>query len=229
MFSLKLRKYIHERGFESFSKRVYRFFTFSSILKKGRYYKNMKVFSFGKEISFYISSPFNEFLEDIIENLFENNKFKLGENAIYISSIIAENNFFDEEINKIKIKMITPLEVHKTEIMENKKKTIYISPFHENFEELINLNLKHKWEAFFDRELNESIKIKPLFKNDKYKKVLYYGFGDKKYIVEGWMGNYEIEGSYRLLKFLYDVGIGSKNSQGFGLFELIKRGGDKYD
>ncbi|OQY08086.1 MAG: CRISPR-associated endoribonuclease Cas6 [Fusobacteriia bacterium 4572_132] len=226
MFSQKLRKFVHEKGFESFSKRVYRFFTFSSILKKGKYYKNMKVFNFGKIISFYISSPFIDFLEDILENLFENNIFQLGENKIYISNVIAENEYFDYTNNGIEIKMITPIEVHKTEIINSRKKTIYYSPFSSEFEKLINLNLKHKWEAFYNKKLDDNIKITPLFNEEKYKKIVYYGFGTKKYIIEGWMGNYKLEGKAEIIRFLYDVGLGSKNSQGFGMFEKIENTSD---
>ncbi|NUU99264.1 CRISPR-associated protein [Marinitoga sp. 1154] len=220
MFSLKLRKFIHEKGFESFSKRVYRFFTFSSILKKGKYYKKMKIFNFGNKISFFISSPINKILEDIIDNLFDKEIFELGENRLYLSSILALETYHIET-NKMNISMLTPIEVHKTEIINNKKKTIYISPFHEQFEELINLNLKHKWEAFYNEELKENIKITPLFKRDNYKKIVYYGFGKKSYIVEGWMGKYKLECSPQIIEFLYDTGLGSKNSQGFGMFEVV--------
>ncbi|AEX84724.1 CRISPR-associated endoribonuclease Cas6 [Marinitoga piezophila KA3] len=221
MFSQKLRKFIHENGFESFSKRVYRFFTFSSILERGKYYKKMKIFNFGNKISFYISSPINEILEDILNNLFEKDRFSLGENILYLSSVISLGSFYTEK-NIINIKMLTPLEVHKTEIINNKKKTIYYSPFSAEFEELINLNLKHKWEAFYNKELKESIKIIPLFNENKYKKIVYYGLGDKKYIIEGWMGNYKMKGDPKIIKFLYDVGLGSKNSQGFGMFEVLR-------
>ena len=39
--------------------------------------------------------------------------------------------------------------------------------------------------------------------------------------ITGWKGNYILNGSPDYLTFLYNCGIGNKNSQGFGLFELI--------
>jgi len=39
--------------------------------------------------------------------------------------------------------------------------------------------------------------------------------------INGWKGMYRISGSSRALEFIYNTGLGSKNSQGFGLLEVI--------
>ena len=36
-----------------------------------------------------------------------------------------------------------------------------------------------------------------------------------------WKGIYELSGKSEYLNFLYDVGIGAKNSQGFGMFDVM--------
>ena len=36
------------------------------------------------------------------------------------------------------------------------------------------------------------------------------------------MGKYKISGDEKLTRLAYDSGIGSKNSQGFGCFEVVK-------
>ncbi|WP_241229996.1 hypothetical protein [Thermosipho globiformans] len=63
LFSTKLRKYVHEEGFRG--KKKFSLFCFSSILERGKFFKNMKVFNFGKKISFFISSPVNMLMEDL--------------------------------------------------------------------------------------------------------------------------------------------------------------------
>jgi len=40
--------------------------------------------------------------------------------------------------------------------------------------------------------------------------------------ITAWNGIYEIVCPPDYLKFLYDAGIGAKNSQGFGMFESVE-------
>ncbi|HPT59700.1 MAG TPA: CRISPR-associated endoribonuclease Cas6 [Fervidobacterium sp.] len=53
----------------------------------------------------------------------------------------------------------------------------------------------------------------------KYKRIVYYGFGDKKYIVEGWKGKYNLKGNPKVLSFICNGGLASKNSQRFSIIE----------
>ena len=41
-------------------------------------------------------------------------------------------------------------------------------------------------------------------------------------IIAGWKGIYRLVASEQLLNFLYQTGIGDRNSQGFGMFELYR-------
>ncbi|MBC7189418.1 hypothetical protein H5U35_04285, partial [Candidatus Aerophobetes bacterium] len=40
-------------------------------------------------------------------------------------------------------------------------------------------------------------------------------------LIKGWMGTYRLEGNPELIKFSYDAGLGAKNSQGFGMYEVV--------
>ena len=48
----------------------------------------------------------------------------------------------------------------------------------------------------------------------------YFVNGDRKTVIKGWVGKYELSGSMELLKFALDVGLGSRGSQGFGMIEM---------
>ena len=39
--------------------------------------------------------------------------------------------------------------------------------------------------------------------------------------ISGWYGEYYLVGKRKYLDFLYQTGLGSKNSQGFGMFDVI--------
>ena len=42
----------------------------------------------------------------------------------------------------------------------------------------------------------------------------------KDYLITGWKGEFEIRGDAEVLDFLYQVGLGEKNSMGFGMFVI---------
>ena len=60
-----------------------------------------------------------------------------------------------------------------------------------------------------------TIEVKRLFEKDKY--VTKY----KGFYINAWFGMYVLTGKRQYLDFLYQTGIGSKNAQGFGMFEII--------
>ena len=55
-------------------------------------------------------------------------------------------------------------------------------------------------------------------KSDNYKKVI-VKFYEKK--IESTLGSFNIKGDIDLLRYLYQAGVGSKRSSGFGMFEII--------
>lgn len=219
MLSKKLANFLHKYGFRS--ARKFTLFCFSWILERPKYSKQTKTFDFGNRITFYISSPVQYLMENLISRSLRSEKYQIGKNNIFLSSIeLVQRSFYNE--NSIDVVSLTPIEVHRTFTGSNgKSKTVYFSPFDKEFEDLVNLNIKNKWKAFYGKDLEENVEITPLFDRKdmlKYKKIVQYGVKEK-YIVEGWMGTYRLKASYEVLKFIYDAGLGSKNSQGFGFIE----------
>lgn len=219
-FSNSIGRFIHEKGFENFGNRVYKFFCFSSPLERAQYDSVRKTFNFGKEISFYVASPIDWIMEDILRNSLTRTKFELGRNRLYLTTVtlVSEDPI---KSRKIEIKALTPIEVHST-VELNGKKTIYYSPFEREFKVLVNKNLQHKWEALRGEECPYELHIEPLFTSFNNKRIVYYGFGKKRFLIEGWVGNYLLEGEPEFLNFAYNVALGSRNSQGFGFIDLVR-------
>jgi CRISPR-associated endoribonuclease Cas6 len=82
------------------------------------------------------------------------------------------------------------------------------------------MNLERKYQLIYGQKLEGSdIRIEPLgHKDDRYCKVLQY----KDTVIKGWNGIYRLRGDRRLIKVAYEAGLGSKNSQGFGCFEVME-------
>ncbi len=224
LFNKVNANWLHNEGYK-YENRQFRLFTFSSILERGEYNKATGTFIFPNKISLYISSPVNWILEEIAENLLKSNEVQLGNNFLIINSIeiLKPIDFTENEM----VYTITPIEIHSTLKKDDGKKiTYYYSPFETEYNELINKNLIKKWQALYKKECPFSISIKPLFEGNKYEKIIYFGTGENKTLIKGWKGKFNIEGNPEFLQFAYDAGLGSRNSQGFGMIEKVKN--EKY-
>jgi CRISPR-associated endoribonuclease Cas6 len=214
---------LHEEGFR-FEKRHFRLFTFSEILEKGFFNKENHTFTFGKKISFLVSSPVEWILKQIAINSFKEETFRLGKNLLKFDAVSVINGL-SENLSKsqnVIVKAITPIEVHSSfTSSSNSKKTYYYSPFEKEFSYLINQNAKKKWSAYFKTQCQYDIEIKPLFRDKTYETIRYFIKDKKMTVVKGWKGNYLVNGEPEFLKFVLDTGLGSRNSQGFGFVEVI--------
>lgn len=213
-------KWLHDEGYK-FENRQFRLFTFSSILERGDYIREKKLFIFPENISFYISSPLEWVLEQIAKNFIKSTKVRIGSNDLIISSIdVMKPVKFTN--SSIKVRAITPIEVHSTIVKpDGKKLTYYYSPFEKEFNNLINENSKKKWKSLFRKDCEYNISIYPHFRGSGYERIVYFGTGDNKTIIKGWKGYFEVSGEIEILQFIYDAGLGSRNSQGFGMVEVV--------
>jgi len=210
--------WLHEEGFEH-KKRFFKLFCYSEILEKGKYNGKTREFHYPSQINFLISSPIDWILEQIAKNGIMKTEINLGGNIVQLSSIEVTQPPKQIE-GKTRITALTPIEVHSTlEKKDGTKKTYYYSPKEKEFSSLINENLKKKWKACYKEECNKNIKIYPV--NIIYNKEKIRNF--KGTIIKGWTGHYYLEGDTELIKFALDTGLGSRNSAGFGMVEVVGR------
>jgi len=199
---------LHDEGYKA-KNSIYKLFSFSSFLENGKYDKERAIFSFGNNVSFVVSSPIAWFSNQIINNISKNDKYLIGPNLVIFDHIsVCEVPVVDS--NKIIIKTISPIETHITE----NKKTIYFEPDSIEFKRIINSNLKKKWMAFHNKECGFDIKISKL--NECRKTVATF----KGIYINSWNGSFILEGPKEFLRFAFDVGLGSRNSSGFGMIKL---------
>jgi len=210
--SRELADFLHNKGFEH-GKRKFKMFVFSRVFSEKIKIHEDKI-KFGNKVYFFISSPLKEFLSQFAEHLIKRSEFKIFNNNLILREVFVLPIIEPE--SKIKIKMLSPLTVYSTFLKNKKKKTYYYSPYEKEFEVLIKENLKKKYESFYKEKRNFDFKIKPLRVNKNSEKIIIY----KGTVIKGWLGTYEIESEKDIIKFAYDTGLGSKNSQGFGMFEI---------
>lgn len=212
----KVADFLHNRGFV-YGKRRYRMFTFSRLMGKVR--RGGGMFVFTPPVRLVVSSLYEPMIESLAERLARVRTVFLGDNELEIRSI--EVNMTPEFREEVRIRMLSPIVVYSTLLTpEGRKKTYYYHPREPEFTEIVEKNIKNKFRAFYgtDPSSNSVLKIEPLSVKTKDEKVIRY----KDFVIKGWMGTYRLQGSPELIRVAYESGIGAKNAQGFGCFELLR-------
>ncbi|ACN98535.1 crispr-associated protein Cas6 [Sulfurihydrogenibium azorense Az-Fu1] len=214
----EVAKFLHDVGF-FYHKRQFKLFTFSKI--QSQHYNIAKEKSQTKHIeykipiSLYISSAIGDFTKSWGETFLKNEEVILGKNTLYLESIeVLPNPDLKEEF---KIKTLSPITVYKT--FENGKKYYrYYSPSEQEFKQLLKENLRKKYQLITNKEINDfPFDIEPI----TTKKVL---IKYKNFPIEAYEGVFKIKTNPELFKVVFDAGLGAKNSQGFGMIEVLKNG-----
>lgn len=218
-----LYKFINEDAFADFmhnegythNKRNYKLFSFSNIQEKPLYIdKGKKQFFFPNDISIYFSSINNQFFKDVFNSIINKNSIvNLGKNEAIISKI----EFIKQNITKKEtVKSLSPITVYSTfATFEGRKKTYYYSPYEQEFSENIRKNLVNKYQSLYS-SLPDNLSFSISCKDEPREKIVKY----KNFIIKGYTGTFEIEGSLELMDMAFSTGLGSKNSQGFGLIVI---------
>ncbi|SKC49436.1 CRISPR-associated endoribonuclease Cas6 [Maledivibacter halophilus] len=211
-----LRSFLHEVGFKN-GKRKYKMFTYSRLLGKYEINKKDKTIMFESPIKLHISSLVDDFVNNLSTTLFKSNKLFLGNKEIHLASINTEYPIFKNR--EAKIEMLSPIVTYSSIKIDGKNKTVYYSPLDSIFSEKIKENLIRKYTAIHGEEPeDDEFVIKYVGTKEPKKSVIRY----HNTIINGYNGRYLLKGNPDLIRLAYFVGIGSKNSQGFGCFRLLK-------
>lgn len=149
----------------------------------------------------------------ILYNGFNNQrhkKFSIHQNSWTLQNI---SMLPEKEIkaNSINIKFQSPLCVRGRQ----DKKDYYYSYEHEDFENILKINIKEQLKITnFPETIVDSFKIIPI----EAKKVI-IKFYEKQ--IECSTGIFQMEGDIELLNYLYKAGMGSRHSEGFGMFQVL--------
>lgn len=210
------RKFLHDEGYK-YEKRNFKLFTFSRINGKFEINSRNKTINFISPITIVVSSVLDDFINDFGSTLLKKDILFLGNTDIVLKEISA----YKPEINteSVPITMLSPMVTYSTVEVYGKKKTIYHKPDDDVFDKLIYQNLLKKYESFYGKDLEKSrFHIQPLNENKTKQIITKY----KEFIIKGWIGEYQLIASPEAIRFAYDTGLGSKNAQGFGCFEINK-------
>lgn len=211
-----LGRFLHEKGF-NVKKRTFKMFSFSRLM--GNYTLNQKEqkISFEGPVNLTISSPYDDFCNSIASGILLKEQVRLGSVLMKVKEVTFEKEIVDT--NQIKVNTLSPMVVYSTFFRsDGRKYTCYFQPGEKEHADILESNIRKKYSAFYNEEPPEGcINLKSLGKT-RLSVVNYKGT-----IIKGYSGKFILQGPIPLLQMALDVGLGSKNSQGFGCIKYIKQ------
>lgn len=201
--------FMHEEGYY-LGQRQYKMFQFSQLT--GKYFINNNRITFLNQVSFEIRSLDPIFLR-LLGECFWTYGIIFGDQKYM--DIQMELHDYTVEENELLIQMKSPITVYSTK--EDTGRTYYFEPDESLFYQRINENFFRKYQAYYGVIPRSNIQMN-LYGNKVPRKVVtkYKGI-----YITGWLGTYKISGERKYLDFLYQTGLGAKNSQGFGMFSIL--------
>ncbi|HQA84690.1 MAG TPA: CRISPR-associated endoribonuclease Cas6 [Erysipelotrichaceae bacterium] len=201
-------KFYHEVGY---GENKLKLFVFSSLIgKKIIDFKNRKIY-FEDEFVLYISSEDERFLQILFNYFNVNKKVVLANQVIDIArvDILSLRSF--KGIKEVEIYTLSPIVTYTT---ENNFVT-YFAPSDDDFEELVKNNLEKKFDSI-------GIKKDVNFKITKVISEKSHVVKFKNTTYKGYTANMIVEVDSPTLSLLYNTGMSSKGSAGFGMIEVKK-------
>ena len=210
--SRELADLLHDKGFIH-GKRSFKLFTFSRIVGKPQISNGRIIFEGPTKL--YVASPIERFIRELATTLLQRGNITLGDTNLSASSVAFPK--YPEFKKETYIRTLSPITIYSTLYTpQGKKKTYYYSPKEKEFSNLICENAQKKHTILHGKKAEGNLEVEPI--RVKEVVVLYRGT-----VIKAWTGKYILKGSKNLMKTVYETGLGGKNPQGFGMFEVIER------
>ena len=203
------QRFLHNEGYAEDGKR-FKCFTFSRLNGKFQIGEGRIAFSGNCDLEIRSCDPY--LIQQLLYGFAEGTTHRLGSNRVTVTGcMLADRHIISDSVE---IGMLSPLTVYRT---TEDGHTEYAAPNEMCFYDLVQDNAEQKWNSLMPMPLRELLHIEPIAVTLRDKVVTTY----KGTYITGWMGAYRLTGPQQLLDLLYQIGLGAKNSQGFGMFEVL--------
>ena len=190
--------------------RAFRHFVFGRL--HGLYERVPEGLRFSQGVSLEVRNVQGRFVQLLMNSLQPGSVHRLGRNRLTVSELRLEDRHITAD--EIGIRMDSPVTVHQT-LPDGS--TFFPDPFDPEFGRLLAVNAARKWISLYRSDPPGGLAVIPLEVTGRDKVVTRY----KDFFLTGWRGSYLLHGEPAVLDLLYQTGLGSRNAQGFGLFDTI--------
>ena len=200
--------FVHDTGYRAGNK-AFKLFSFRP--PYGRYTIEGKDIVFHDSASFEVRSPDAAFLQTFFTACQPGRQFLLNGQTVTVAACQLKNAPFFQ--NTALVTAVSPITVHTT---DDTRHTVYYSPEEPAFYELLIHNAQRKWDSYYS-DAPFDLSIAPARNTDFRRLVTTF----KHTFITAWYGRFLLQGTPQVLDFLYHTGLGSRNSQGCGRFDLL--------
>ena len=210
--------FLHNEGYLAAEKR-FKLFTFSQLMAERRRITGDKI-HFGSTLTWYVSSPVQQFLSHFADTLLTEGRLSLGHRELRIKDVtIPRIPRFESEMH---FRCLSPIVMTTAREREGKRVMHYCLPDDPALSDLIRQNLIRKHEAIHGRAPHDdtlSFAFDQTYIDRRHGRVT--RLVDYKGIkIRGTMCPFRVTGSIPLIQIGYECGFGDKNSAGFGMAEI---------
>jgi CRISPR-associated endoribonuclease Cas6 len=229
--NLQFASSLHDGNHISGNKK-FKFFTFSRFLIDKKQISGDAITILSPEIKWFISSPWDEFMQYLVTGLLEMGEFRVGKERFPIRQVETMPDPFSERTELVMTKKcacMSPIVVTGQKEYKGKIEKYYYKPDddREEISEKIRQNLIKKYIAFYGKE-PEDTSLRVVFdqeyiKSGKAKVLVHYikaGLTKQDDIdikIPAILCPFTVNGSMELIRFGYECGFGEENSAGFGM------------
>jgi len=209
---------IHHNGWES-KGRAFRMFVYSRLLGQIEKIRQQHI-HFLAPIRFSVASPSTELIEALADGFLKAPNLRLVDKVLDLEKLSVYKTP-DLSGGHILCRALSPVTVYSTvTTAEGRKKTYYYHPAEAEFKTQVENNLRKKAEALgILGSTEKAIRLECVRTQARDQKVVFYD----RTVIKGWMGTFELSGDPTMLALALDAGIGAKNSQGFGMLQVIRQ------
>ena len=198
---------LHDGG-RIFDGRKFKLFSFGE--PEGRYEIDGGNIVYLSRVRLTVRSADDYFIQLLLTYFTAGREVRLGNNTVTVGEVrLGDKRIYD---GRIVIRTLSPITAY---ITEPDGHTLYFTPQDSRFYDCLIANARRKYVGVFGTEEGFSLRIAPAEHARFIKRATHF----KTTLITAWHGQFVLEGPPQVLELLYNTGLGSKNSQGFGLFE----------
>lgn len=197
----------------------FKFFNFSQLKISKRKIVDDGILAKNGKISFYLSSPNDDLIRSLVDGFVEDLEITFKNEKLIVEKIEALRTPDFKNISKFIT--LSPINIRDSQEVDGKIKRIDLAPS-DKFFKGIETNLIKKYCIFNNIEsTDKKIKVYSEMANVKRKRITIPKGLNTTYH-RAYMMDLILEGNIDLIEFAYDVGLGEKNSMGFGMIKYIE-------
>ncbi len=217
--------WLHDNGYTYTDAKVFKFFCFSQLHFYGfeilQQEERIKVV--GDLVDWYVSFMPEKGTETFVKGLFGNNTIIIGDakSKVAFKIINVEGQYPIRYYDKMTFETMSPVCMKR---MMPDGRVKYISPKEDDYKDLVLQNLISKYTTFYGKEYyseyNDFV-FEPDLNRVKSSLITIKADTPQQTKVKGFKFRFTVTGDPKLMKFIYEGGLGMSNSIGFGFVKEI--------